>query len=442
VSLRRFRLRTGWKAAVLLVVALVASGCAGWTTYHHNVGRTGADLSAPGIVPAVRAWTSAPLDGLVYAEPLVYAGRVYVATENDSVYALELGSGTVIWRTHLGTPVPRSSLPCGNIDPLGITGTPVIDPVTNLIFVVTEAGPPIQHALIGLDATNGRPRVLASGDPFPVIPATHQQRAALTVANGRVYWAYGGLLGDCGTYHGTVLSVRTDGSAPAEYVVPTHNRGAIWGSSGPAVDPAGNVWVATGNGDSETTFDHGDSVIKLSPTLHELGFFAPSNWAQLNRDDADLGSTGPLILPDGLVFQVGKSGDAYLVRQSAPGGIGGQVTSLPIGCGAYGGNAFWAPGAVYVPCLSGTRALALRPGPRLSALWTGPSDANGSPVFGGNTVWTVAVDTGRLYALNPLSGAVMQAIPIGHARHFTTPTIAGDTLIVATDTTIQAFRHR
>jgi hypothetical protein len=100
---------------------------------------------------------------------------------------------------------------------------------------------------------------------------------------------------------------------------------------------------------------------------------------------------------------------------------------------AYGGDAFWAPSAIFVPCLNGTRALGLHPGPTLSLLWTGPSDANGSR--------TVAVDSGRLYALNPLNGAVRQAIPIGHAQHFTTPTIAGGTVIVASDATIQAFRH-
>ena len=155
----------------------------------------------------------------------------------------------------------------------------MIDPVSNVIFVVTETGPPINHALIGLDATTGSPRVLAQGDPWPVIPATHQQRAALTLANGRVYWAYGGLAGDCSDYHGTVLSVRTDGTDPLEYVVPTHNHGAIWAPSGPAVDDAGNIWVASGNGDSATTFDHGNSLIKLSPTLQELGYFVLSNWA-------------------------------------------------------------------------------------------------------------------------------------------------------------------
>jgi hypothetical protein len=100
---------------------------------------------------------------------------------------------------------------------------------------------------------------------------------------------------------------------------------------------------------------------------------------------------------------------------------------------AYGGDAFWAPSAIFVPCLNGTRALGLHPGPTLSLLWTGPSDANGSR--------TVAVDTGKLCALNPLNGAVREAIPIGHAQHFTTRTIAGGTVIMASDAIIQAFRH-
>lgn len=428
------------KTLLALVVLLLVSGCAGWTTYHHDLSRTGADTSAPSILPAASAWTTPPLDGLVYAEPVVNNGRVYVATENDSVYALDLASGAVIWRTNVGTPVPRSALPCGNINPLGITGTPAIDPASNLIFFVAEVGPTIQHALVGLDLTTGQPRVLVQGDPFIYAP-THQQRAALAVANGRVYWAYGGLNGDCGTYHGTVLSVNTDGTGLVGYVVPTHNRGAIWGTSGPAVDQAGNVWVATGNGDSLTTFDHSESVIKLTPTLKEIGFFAPTNWASLNQNDADLGSTGPMLLPNDLVFQVGKGGVAYLLHQSSLGGIGSQLTSLSIGCGAYGGDAFWGPSAIYVPCLSGTRALVLHSGPSLSLLWTGPSDANGSPVFGGNTLWTVAVDTGKLYALNPLSGAVMQTIAIGHAQHFTTPTIAGGIVMVAADNVIRAYHH-
>ena len=120
------------------------------------------------------------------------------------------------------------------------------------------------------------------------------------------------------------------------------------------------------------------------------------------------------------------------------------MASLPIGCGAYGGDSYigTSPVVVYVPCLSGTRAVSVGPGPALRLLWSGPPDANGSPVVAGGAVWVVGVDSGVLYALNPLSGATVQRITVGHARHFASPAAGLDTLVVATDTTVQAFRHR
>src|SRR5438067_731186 len=115
--------RGKWLAHATLV-ALVATGCSQWTTYHHDPGRSGADASASSIVPVSRSWTSPFLDGFVFAQPLVYGNRVYVATEHDTVYALDLGTGSVAWSRHLGEPMRTTSVPCPlNIDPLGITGT-------------------------------------------------------------------------------------------------------------------------------------------------------------------------------------------------------------------------------------------------------------------------------------------------------------------------------
>ena len=132
-------------------------------------------------------------------------------------------------------------MPCRlNIDPVGITGTPVIDPATNIIYAVIQTGPPQGHALVGLDTETGAGRVLASADPPGANTATQFNRPALALANGRVSWAYGGA--DCGTYHGTVVSTLTDGSSPVTYTVPSTNRGSFWGTSGPAVDGNGNVW--------------------------------------------------------------------------------------------------------------------------------------------------------------------------------------------------------
>jgi outer membrane protein assembly factor BamB len=96
---------------------------------------------------------------------------------------------------------------------------------------------------------------------------------------------------------------------------------------------------------------------------------------------------------------------------------------------------------IWVECLTGPRAIKLTNNTDMEVLWTGPSDANGSPVFGGNTVWVMSVTNGKLYALNPTNGAVRQTLNVGHARNFTSPTIAGDKVIVATDFRVQAFKH-
>jgi hypothetical protein len=171
-------------------------------------------------------------------------------------------------------------------------------------------------------------------------PLTQQLRSALALANGRVYAAFGGLFGDCGQYHGWVAGLAADGSgALIEYRVPTVNAGGIWAPSGVAVDENGNLYVATGNSFSNTEFDLGDSVIKLSPTLERLDFFAPTDWADLNAGDVDLGSVGPAVLPDGRIFQIGKGGTGYLLDGAHLGGIGGELSSADVCGSSFGGTA-------------------------------------------------------------------------------------------------------
>ena len=162
-----------------------------WTTYHRDNARTGYLANAPDAHQLTRDWNTR-LDGAVYAEPLVINGSVIVATEGNSLYSLDARTGKVQWSTNVGSPVPLSSLPCGNIDPLGITGTPVYDPATRLIFAVAEiAGP--RHILVGVDARTGQVRVRCVADPSGIEVTPHQQRAALALSMGKVYIAYGGL---------------------------------------------------------------------------------------------------------------------------------------------------------------------------------------------------------------------------------------------------------
>lgn len=107
-----------------------------WTTSRGDNSRSGVVPMAP--ITSVRSEWAAPtgLDGQVYAQPLVCGDSVFVVTENDSVYAVNATTGVVEWRTHLGTPVQGSTLPCGDINPSGITGTPVIDVAMRTLYVV------------------------------------------------------------------------------------------------------------------------------------------------------------------------------------------------------------------------------------------------------------------------------------------------------------------
>src|SRR2546425_1229566 len=328
-----------------------STGSTDWTTYHRNNLRTGYIASTPDAHSLTRTWRR-QLDGSVYAEPLVVGKHVIVATEGDSLYALDPNTGSVLWHTNVGTPVPLSSLPCGNIDPLGITGTPVYDPATGLVFAVAEISGPA-HILVGLDATSGQVKVRRLVDTDGMDPRAHQQRPALALANGMVYIAYGGLDGDCSDYIGRVVASRTNGQGPLlVYRVPTPREGGIWATPGPSVDASGNLYVSVGNGAiTSGQWDHSDSVLKLSPTLQLLDAFARTSWAQDNANDADLGSQGPVLLPGNFVFAAGKSGSGYLLNANKLGGIGGSVDEQSV-CRSFGGAAV-VGSTIFVPCTDG-----------------------------------------------------------------------------------------
>jgi hypothetical protein len=134
------------------------------------------------------------------------------------------------------------------IDPLGITGIPVYDPATGLVFAVAEVSGPA-HILVGVDVNTGQVKLRLSADTPGMEPRPQQQRSALLLSQGIVYIAYGSLAGDCGNYHGWVVGLRTDGQGSMRvYQVPTTRQGGIWAPAGPAVDAKGNIYVAVGNG--------------------------------------------------------------------------------------------------------------------------------------------------------------------------------------------------
>ena len=148
--------------------------------YHGAPDGNGAATSVASVGVASPAWTSPALDGQLYGEPLVSGGRIYVATENDTVDALSASTGAVVWSTHVGTPVPAASLPCGDISPsVGITGTPVIDEARGELFVVADElvnGSPT-HRLVGLSLEAGTIEVHQDVDPAgPLRPRSSNAR--------------------------------------------------------------------------------------------------------------------------------------------------------------------------------------------------------------------------------------------------------------------------
>jgi polyvinyl alcohol dehydrogenase (cytochrome) len=421
--------------------AAVAAASRSWPVYHQNLAGTGV---APGVISVntrTRAWTSPALDGDIYGEPLVFAGRVYVATENDTVYALSSATGRLLWSRHLGRPVPAGSLPCGDIFPtVGITGTPVIDESRREIFVVADElvhGRPA-HILAGLATASGRVEMARDVDPAGANPALLLQRTGLTLDAGRVVFGMGGNFGDCGNYRGRVEAVPETGrGGTAMFTVDSargESQGAVWmGGAAPVVDRRGHVWVTVGNG-SVTSFRHAydfsDSVLELSPAMRVLQFFAPRNWASENASDLDM-STAPALLPDGQVVAAGKDGIAYLLNGARLGGIGHQQAALRQACGDVIDGGFALSGVtVYLPCLSGvTAARAARSPASLRLLWR-TGTGGGPPIIAAGLVWTIG-QNGVLYGLDPANGRVRQQASIGAvANHFPTPS-AGDGLLLA-----------
>ena len=411
-----------------------------WTVYHGDAAGSGVAGPLTAVNTTSPAWTSPILDGQLYGEPLVSSGDVYVATEDDTVYALSASTGSVVWSTHIASPVPASSLPCGDISPtVGITGTPVIDPSRNEIFVVADeliSGKPA-HVLVGLSATSGAIELTQNVDPPGAVPAALLQRTGLALDGGQVIFGMGGNDGDCATYRGRVVAVNEAGGTPTFFTVDAaaaDSQGAIWmGGAAPVVDSSGDIWVSAGNGSvysGSQPYDDSDSALELSSSLQLLQYFAPTTWPQNNAHDFDM-SVAPALLADGQVVLAGKSRIVYLLNGTHLGGIGGQEASLGSACSEDidGGSAVVGT-TVYLPCVSGTVAVQVTASPPALKLDWSSAVGGGPPIVAAGLVWTIG-QNGTLYGLDPTTGTVRQQASIGvPANHFPTPSV-GDGLLLA-----------
>ena len=358
-------------------------------------GNTVKGFPTPNAPVTETAWTSLALDGIIQARPLVVNNIVVVATENDSLYGLNLADGTTNWGpVSIGTPETQThvrSFPglggCGDIFPLGITSDPVFDPTTSYVYAVGEvqtgtaldAQPPM-HEIIAVDPATGI--VKDGGLPKPIDPASmpevaaEQQRAGLVAANGRVYVGFGGLSGDCGAYHGYLVAVNdaTLTVAGDLETTSTTNAGAIRGPAPPPVDSNGEVYVSTGNDTTNPPLgqtDYSDGVIAVDPSMsgevtNPTNYFQPAEWRTDNDSDWDLGSAAPVLLPNGTqLFIIGKQHNAFLLNTSALGGASDPTHTTPVArlngaCAgqAFGGNAVIGHSA-YIACSGGMQQVNL-----------------------------------------------------------------------------------
>ena len=375
------------------------------------------------------AWT-VDVDGDVYASPLIVAGHVIVATENNTVYSLDIFTGATIWMKHLGDPVDSASLPCGNIRPnSGITGTPAVDLSGGRLYVVAYLRGH-HHVLAALSLVDGAVMWQQDIDPPGSNIATQQLRGALAIGSGYVYVPIGGLFGDCGAYRGYVVGVPLAGGPARIYTVPASRGAGIWAAQGVTVGEDGSVYVATGNAFG-SGFGYSNSVLQLAPDLSAVkSYFAPSNWAELNSSDVDLGSTGVALLPSlGRAFVIGKQGVAYLLSTNNLGGIGGEVASRKVCSGAWGGTA-WLGSTVFLPCADGLFAVGVTASSIQINWFVGHPDLS-SPIISAGAMWGIDAGSATLYALDPADGRnVLFKVGLGAAHHFSTPA-ATDGFVIA-----------
>ena len=274
---------------------------------------------------------------------------VYVATENDTVYALDAATirgttATVLWKTSvLGmNESAATGLACGNISPNGITATPVIDRSRNAIYVIAKSqnGNNYYERIHALSLTTGQelfsgPTTISVTSPVTFNPAIQHDRAALLESGNTIYAVWSGLYGDCGSYWGWVISFNADTLAQtgALNVAPTDHGGGIWmGGGGPAADAAGSIYVISGNGFGGATppTSYANSFLRLTPSLGIADYFSPSNSISEDNADLDFGSAGPLLLPTltdnnqishQLAVASGKDGNVYVLDRTNLGGF-------------------------------------------------------------------------------------------------------------------------
>lgn len=449
--------------------ASATSASGAWTTYHHDNAHSGFDSTQPAAGGATAGWVSAALDGQVYGEPLVYNGLVYVGTLQGTVYALNQSTGVIAWSKNVAAPQAKLSSQCGNVSPLGILSTPVIDTIAGRIYVSELKAADDRWHVYGIDLTS---HVVVVDDTIPSTIGTgfdwtiQQQRGALALSSDRsqIYVPFGGRAGDCGPYRGWVVGVPTSGSGTQNVYESPSTASGVWAAGGVVVDDAtGNVLFATGNAIPCTGAVNSDSVIRTNASLGSATFFQPQDWSShWCAPDSDLGSTSPTIISPSLAFMAGKYGQGFLIDPANLGGNNGQLfpaRSPYLGADVCAGNhsdatfgsfAYAAP-RIYLECdgngLVSLSVITSTPSFSLcnstctaSGTWqAGGGTTFGPPIVAGGVVWAVDINGGGLSGFDAATGIqTYRSAPFG-VNHFSTPSEAGGQIFVSAGTQVRSF---
>ena len=463
------------------------------TQYHNHDSRDGLYIDSAFTQSAAANLTrdlnfDGTIAGNVYAQPLYIEGgpsgaTIIAVTESNNVYALNAVNGSIIWQRNVGAPVPEPNLTCTEVGSMGILSTPVVDLASRALFldamVTPDGGATIKHYIFSLNVDTG---AINSGWPVDVgataqyngttfIAANHQQRPALGIVGNILYVGYGSM-GDCAVYHGWLVGVPINNPASVTAWATSAIGGAIWGVGGIASDGS-NPFVTTGNTfNTGGIWSGGEAVIRFQPgpifSGNPSDYWVPTNWLQLDTNNWDLGSSGPLLVdvpgstPSHLVVAMGKDGNAYLLNRDNLGGISAPVASFQVSSGLLQASATYRTNqgtyVAYRQDRNTMSVLRINPGspPGITPhVWTASQSGCGSPFVtstdGTNNMVVWAVGTGtsgdqKLHGYDGDTGAVVYAggganeTMAGTHSYSTTGIVARGRIYVATDNKVYAFK--
>jgi hypothetical protein len=429
---------------------------------------------------------SAAVDGEVYAQPLFVDGgpggkdMLIVATEKNQVYALDPMTGAILWNKKLGNETPVSLLQCGQIDPFGVTGTPVIDLPSRTMFldaVTAPGGSVVQHLVFAMSIDNGAiepgwpvdvdAKVQTAGATFD---STDQgERGSLAIMGDKVYVPFGGLDGDCGSYHGWVAGIAMKDPTNVTSWATDAAGGGIWAPGGLATDGT-RIFAATGNTFAGASWQGGEAVIAFTagPAFsgQNADYWAPPNWKYLDDNDIDLGGSGPVLFdapgasPSHLVAALGKDGNVYIMDRSNLGGIAAAIDTLAASTGEIinSATAYTTGQGTFIAfkgnCPSGNLAavqVSATSPPKLSSVWCADQMGNGSPMTTTTdgthetVVWAMGAEgDDRLHGFDGSTGQVVfdgggPNDQMSGVRRFATPIAAKGRIYAAGTGAVFAF---